>query len=356
MNPSFASYLINEPFGDPGVYVEVRWDHRTLLFDLGQNEALSPTRLLKAGDIFVSHTHMDHFIGFDRVLRVFLGRGKTLRLYGPPGLITNVSGKLRGYTWNLVDGYPLTIEVREFHPQEIHVTTFMAGDGFQAREPSVHPRQPAGFSSLFSVLDEPMFTVYATALNHRIPSFAYALQEQCHININKERLKAAGLPVGSWLKDLKQYVWQGKSDDFRFRATLYFEHRREEREFELGDARDRFVTITRGQKIAYVVDARYDEGNEAKIVELARGADLFYCEAPYLGKDADKARDRYHLTAAQAGLLAKKAGVRALVVFHFSPRYTEMGPTIVREAMETFEGAQVGGEATEVLAKRKPHA
>lgn len=348
MNPSFSSYLVNDPFGDPGLYIEVKWARRALLFDLGQNEALGPTRLLRAGDIFVSHTHMDHFIGFDRVLRVALGRGKTLRMFGPPGLIANVTGKLRGYTWNLVDGYPLTIEVREFHPEELRLATFWAGEAFRSHEPSTSPRPaPASPTASFPVLENPMFTVWGTALNHRIPSFAYALQEQCHININKERLKAAGLPVGSWLKDLKGYIWQGKPEDFRFTATLYFEHRREEREFELGDVRDRFVTITRGQKIAYVVDARYDEGNEAKIVDLVRGADLFYCEAPYLEKDADKARERYHLTAAQAGLLARKAGVRALVVFHFSPRYTGMGHTIVREAMETFEGIRVAAGAHE---------
>src|SRR5574337_389713 len=99
MNPSFSSYLVNDVFGDPGVYIEVRWSKRALLFDLGQNDTLGPTRLLRANDIFISHTHMDHFIGFDAVLRVALGRGKTLRLFGPPGLINNVQGKLRGYTW-----------------------------------------------------------------------------------------------------------------------------------------------------------------------------------------------------------------------------------------------------------------
>ncbi|BFU89981.1 MAG: hypothetical protein NTAFB01_11680 [Nitrospira sp.] len=112
MNPSFSSYLINDVFGDPGMYVEVRWSKRALLFDLGRNDGLGPTRLLRAGEIFISHTHMDHFIGFDAVLRVALGRGKTLKLFGPPGLIDNVHGKLCGYTWNLVDGYPLTIEFR----------------------------------------------------------------------------------------------------------------------------------------------------------------------------------------------------------------------------------------------------
>lgn len=337
MVPSFSSYLVNEPFGDPGLYVEVKWARRALLFDLGENEALGPTRLLRANEIFVSHMHMDHFIGFDRLLRVALGRGKTLKLYGPPGLIANVTGKLKGYTWNLVDGYPLTIDVHEFHPQETRSATFLATEGFAPHESPAVPYSERTFVAPFVVLTDPMFTVRAVALNHRIPSFAYSLQEQFHININKERLHAAGLPVGSWLKDVKHYLWEGKPDEFQFTATLYFEHRREEREFRLGDVRERFTSITRGQKIAYVVDARYDEENEAKIVELAREADTLYCEAPYLERDSAKAQERYHLTARQAGLLARKASVRTLVVFHFSPRYTGMGETIEKEAREAFE-------------------
>ena len=340
MTPSFSSYLVNPPFGDPGLYVEIKWARRALLFDLGDNEALGPTRLLRAMDVFVSHTHMDHFIGFDRLLRIALGRGKTLRLYGPPGLIENVSGKLRGYTWNLVDGYPLTIEVREFHPRQVRSALFHAADAFQAAEGPLAVHESG---EPFPVLVEPMFTVRATSLNHRIPSFAYALQEQFHVNINKERLHAAGLPVGSWLKDVKQHLFDGRPDDYRFTATLYFEHRKEEREFKLGDVRERFATISRGQKIAYVVDAKYDEGNEAKIVELARDADVFYCEAPYLDQDAEKARERHHLTARQAGLLARKAGARELVVFHFSPRYTGQGEAIYQEAREEFLEVQQRG-------------
>ncbi len=336
MNPSFSSHLVNDVFGDPGVFVEVRWSKRALLFDLGHNDALGPTRLLRARDIFISHTHMDHFIGFDALLRVALGRGTTLRLYGPPGLIANVQGKLHGYTWNLVDGYPLMIAVREFHGQAIESAAFHATDGFIRRDaPEIPLVEPKGDAS-FSILEDPMFLVRAVALNHRIPSFGYALQEQFHINVNKERLHDAGLPVGYWLKEVKQYLWQGKADDFRFRVTLYHEHHKEEREFVLGDVRERFVTISRGQKITYVVDARYDEENEAKIVALAQGADIFYCEAPFLDRDSGKARERYHLTARQAGIMAKKAGVRDLVVFHFSPRYTGLGHQIEAEAKKAF--------------------
>ncbi len=338
MTPSFSTSLINDVFNDPGLYVEVRWSKRALMFDLGANDSVSPTRLLRASDVFISHTHMDHFIGFDRLLRVALGRGKTIRFYGPPGLISNIQGKLKGYTWNLVDGYPLRIEAREFHEDAIHVAHFHAAEAFDMKfgDPLSWKRE-----MVFTVLEDPMFSVRAVALNHRIPSFGFVLEEKFHVNVNRERLHEAGLPVGSWLKDVKQYLWEGKPDDFCFTATFYFEHRKEERTLNLGEIRRRFMTITRGQKIAYVVDCRYDQDNEEKIIALAQGADVFYCESPYLDLDADKAHNRFHLTARQAGILARKAGIRDLVVFHFSPRYTGMAEAIQREAQEAFQNPRV---------------
>jgi ribonuclease Z len=338
MTPSFSSYLVNDCFGDPGVYVEVRWAKRALLFDVGQNDSLGSTRLLRASDLFVSHTHMDHFIGFDAVVRVALGRGKTLHVYGPHGIIDNINGKLRGYTWNLVDGYPLTIHAHEFDRQYVRETIFHAANGFLPSAPTVRPLAVHHRTGLFMVLEDPMFTVTAVALNHRIPSFAYALEERFHINVNKQKLHEAGLPVGGWLKDVKQHLWAGKPEDFRFTAVLFDEHRRMEREFVLGEFTRQFLTISRGQKLVYVVDARYDEENEAKILALSKHADVFYCESPYLEMDAEKARDRYHLTARQAGVMARKAGVRDLVVFHFSPRYTGQGEALEQEAQEAFRG------------------
>ena len=333
MTPSFSPYLVNDRFGDPGLYVDIRWSRRALLFDLGDNVSLSPTHLLRAQDIFVSHTHMDHFIGFDRLVRVALGRGKHLRLYGPPGLIENIQGKLRGYTWNLVDGYPLTIEAREFHPSHIQPAHFHAKDAFICQ---LEAPIPGDHSQIFTVLHEPALLVKAVTLNHRIPSLAFALEEPFHININKVRLHEAGLPVGSWLKKVKQLIWDGAPDSHTFSATLYVEHRKKERTFNLGTLKREFTTITRGQKIAYVVDCRYDAENEEKIIQLCRGADTLFCEAPFLEADRGKAANRYHLTANQAGILGRKAEVRQLVVFHFSPRYTGQGDVLQREAMQAF--------------------
>jgi len=106
----------------------------------------------------------------------------------------------------------------------------------------------------------------------------------------------------------------------------------------LGEIKERFCTISRGQKIAYVVDARYDEENEVKIVALVQGSDLFYCESPYLDVDAGRPRslspDRE--TSRTHGTQGPSA--RPRFVFHFSPRYTGQGEALEREAMEAFQG------------------
>ncbi len=92
--------LINGPFDDPGVYLDFRYGRRALLFDLGDLSALSSRELMRVSHAFVSHTHMDHFAGFDRLLRVCLHRTEPLRLVGPPGFIEQVDHKIRAFTWN----------------------------------------------------------------------------------------------------------------------------------------------------------------------------------------------------------------------------------------------------------------
>jgi len=101
----FDPTLINDPFDDPGLYVDLVFERRALLFDLGYLSGLAPRKLLRVSDAFVTHRHMDHFAGFDQLLRIFLGREKNVGIYGPPGLIDAVEHKLRAYTWNVIEGY-----------------------------------------------------------------------------------------------------------------------------------------------------------------------------------------------------------------------------------------------------------
>lgn len=87
MTPLFQPQPVNDPFGDPAVYVDFLFERRALLFDLGDLTPLPARKILRLSHVFVSHTHMDHFTGFDRLLRLCLGRERELTLYGPPGFI-----------------------------------------------------------------------------------------------------------------------------------------------------------------------------------------------------------------------------------------------------------------------------
>ncbi len=80
-------------------------------------------------------------------------------------------------------------------------------------------------------------------------------------------------------------------------------------ELPLGELKREMLTITKGQKIVYVSDCRGTDANLKKIISFARGADLLFCEAAFLDRDREKACERGHLTAKQAGFAAREAGV-----------------------------------------------
>ncbi len=337
MKSAFLPRLVNGPFGDPGLHVGLRWQGTALQFDLGRIDRLPAAEILKLTHIFVSHTHIDHFIGFDRIIRLFLARDAALALFGPPGIIGNVTGKLAGYTWNLVDGYDFVLTVHEVHPDHIRSVRLPATTAFTLEE--------AGCREFTGVLhEEPAFSVRAVHLDHKILCLGFAVIEKTHLNVRKDELGRLGIPAGPWLNTMKEAVRAAAPNDTKIVARWLEDGTPRAAEFNLAELRNRLIVETPGQKLVYVVDTLFNKQNVARITELAQGADVFFCESLFLDEDRDQALKRYHLTARQAGTLGRLAGVKHLQVFHFSSRYDGQGERLYAEAEATFRGELAADE------------
>lgn len=330
MRPKFYPSLVNDRFGDPALFIDFLQEKRAILFDLGDIHKLAPKQILRVSDIFVSHTHIDHFFGFDRLLRVLIGREKQVRLYGPTGFIDRVEAKLAAYTWDLVHRFDteLTFIVTEVgYGFETRKAQFRFLNRFAREEMASAPAKKG------VLLEEPALTVTCAQLEHHTTCLAFALQESIHLNIWKNKLEAQGLTAGPWLTKLKKAIHEGLADETPITVERISG---QQEELPLGYLRDQVVSITPGQKIAYVTDAAFTPGNEAAIVGLARDAYLLFIEAAFAKDDAALAADKAHLTTAQAGFLAKQAGVVRVEPFHFSPRYEDDEAMLLREVAEAF--------------------
>jgi ribonuclease Z len=338
MRPLLHPTLVNGRSGDPALYVETLFEKRAILFDLGDISNLSPRKIQRLEHVFVSHAHIDHFIGFDRLLRVLVGREKTIRLYGPKGFIEHVQHKLLGYRWNLVDRYVsnLIFVVTEIDSSfETQTARFRLKNAFFA-EAVGSARSIAGV--LYS---EPTFRVSTAVLEHRTPCLGFAIEEAAHVNIWKNRLAELGLPLGPWLRELKRAVIENRPSDHLIRIGSW-PPSPDMRELPLGTLR-RVLTVTPGQKVAYVTDAADTPANRAAIIGLAQNADLLFIEAAFAQADTALAAERAHLTTAVAGSLAREARVRRVEPFHFSPRYSGQEARMLDEVMTAFAGQGAEG-------------
>lgn len=335
MRPIFSPELVNEPFGDPGLYVDFKFEKRALLFDLGDLTALPPKKILRISDVFVSHTHIDHFFGFDRLLRICLGRNTGLRLYGPPGFAAQVGHKLAAYTWNLVENYPgdFVVDVWEVEAGwQARGTRLRCHNRFQC-EPLEPRHRHDGV-----LLDEPAFRVRAAFLDHGTACLGFAIEEKIHVNVWKNRLAELGLPVGPWLKDLKDAVTRNAPDETPARAWWRDGDGEHEQIFTLGVLKAKVLRLVPGEKICYVTDVAFHQDNVQRIKALAADATQLFIECVFLDQDADHAARKHHLTARQAGGIAREAGAKLVIPFHFSPRYADREAQLRGEIKAAWAG------------------
>lgn len=321
--------LINPPTGDPGLYLDFRFGRRGMLFDLGDTSPLSPRELIRVSHAMVSHAHMDHVAGIERLLRLRLHRPRPLTLLGPSGFVDQMQSRLGGYSWNLLDensvDFRLTVQAFD-GTRIVEAAEFAARDRFVRRDLALPALSPG------VVLSEPEFEIRAEALDHGIPSLAFAFRQSRRFNVWRTGLDALELPVGPWIDEAKQALRERRPDNHTVPVGG-------KGEVSLGLLRAQVFDSTPGQRFAYATDTADTAKNRARIVELARDADQLFIEAPFLDRDRQIAEATYHLTARAAGEIARAAGARRVVPFHYSARYGGDVSEVTEEVSTAFNGA-----------------
>lgn len=254
----------------------LRWDDQLILFDPGEGAQrqclLAGVAVARLTAVCITHFHGDHCLGL-------------------PGIIQRRALDARSSAEGLP---PLPI----FHPAvdtgylERMRRSSIFHDTSRVVPRPVERSGPVGHLGSFELRAEP--------LEHRVTTFGYRLSEPDGASIEAERLADRGI-AGPDIGRLRDRGWLDTPSG----------------RVELAD----FSHPRRGQSMAFIMDTAPCAGARS----LADGADLAVCEATYLDEHRDLAARYRHLTAAQAGRMAAEAGVRRLVLSHFSARYPEPG-------------------------------
>jgi ribonuclease Z len=264
--------------------IAIRYLGWIFLFDCGEDVQRQFERaglgMNKAMTIFITHMHADHILGLPGLLLRFslLGRMRPLDIYGPRELIEYV---------------------------KVNQATINLGTVF---ETVVHAIEPG------IVFQEGSITIHAFEVDHRGIAFGYEFLFQNPTGeFIPERAEKLGVPKGPHWSTLAK----GDSITLDNGTMIHPE--------DVTNPRPRPL------KIVYSGDTRPCQA----LREKAQDADVLISEAMYTTEHADLAQERGHSTAEDIAKIACEAGVRLLVLTHYSPRYDD-GSAILDEGKAYF--------------------
>ncbi|HHC72554.1 MAG TPA: hypothetical protein ENK54_06610 [Thiotrichales bacterium] len=311
--------LVNGVFGDPALHLRLRHAGRSLLFDLGEVGHLSARLAHQVSDVFISHAHMDHLAGFQWLLRSRLGEFPPCRIYGPPGLARHLAAFVESFLWDRIGGRGPLFEITELHGQTLRRWRLQAGiPGMQ--ELSACPTADGVLH------EENGFRIRALELDHHTTVLAFAFEPAREIRVRRDRLQALDLEPGPWLRRLKEAILGREPEipvplpDGRVRPA--------------GELAEELLLIRPGKRLVYATDLADTPHNRSRLIPFARHAHTFFCESPFLQRDAENAIRNGHLTTRACAGIAAAAEVGVLVPFHFSRRY-QANPEAVYDELGT---------------------
>ncbi len=273
-----------------------------LLFDVGEN---TQKQLLKAGInrnrvsyIFITHWHADHTSGLPGLLHTMNANqaNKDLYIIGPKGTKKHLEHLFKAF---------------EFKPDYLRI--------------HIIEESPKRVKTVFKT---ERWKVVAAPMNHSIDINAYAFIENDRYRIIPEKLKRYGLKKGEWLKDIQK----GK--------TVRINNKEISPEMIAKKIIPRKVSIildTRPNKLAF---------------HLANNSDIAFIESMFLNKDLDRAIESKHLTALEAGMIAKNSKTKKLVLIHLSQRYRNPA-VLLKEARTVFPSTILSHDLKEFIIQKK---
>jgi len=304
---------------DEDICILIKLDNHTphYICECGDASLLSVKDCQNAQVIFISHTHIDHFVNFDTILRHQIGIEKKVVICGPEGIARQVQSKIHAYTWNLIEAGSMVYEIREIiNEQEINV--------YEIEPPKweLHKTNVIGENTIFS---NERFRVNFTLLDHKIPSIAYLFREMDSVKIDLSKSDFKG---GAWVRELKTAFEQQMPDnEIIIKGESY-----------TAKALFHLLDIKKGNTLGIIMDHAPSVDNHTKIKTLFSGCDKVFIESFYKLEDKTFAEANYHSYSQASGRIMRACGVKEAIPVHFSRKYKEQD---MQELIEEFKQAYV---------------
>lgn len=325
MKSNYYIRRINSPFDDSGIFIRNVYMKKAMLFDCGRMGNVENSELNDISYIFVSHTHIDHFNGFDRFLRTCLLSGNVFTFFGPDGFINNIKGKLSSYTWNLIRDYDVTFRAIELSKKGIKASQFTAKNGFEEEDYLVDKIE----------LDDGFILEYEF-FDHGITSLGYRLKEPVRISFNKEKMAEYGLKHGIWAKTLKDAIASNKDNDLLEVDTINGKEK-----YYINHLKNMVVEYPVVQDITYITDIAPTYDNYKKAISLAKNSFLLIIEAVFMNNDIIHAMEKNHLSLGLAKEIYRQSNSSYVSFGHFAPKYDRLRDIFFKELYDGLDTSKI---------------
>ncbi len=317
MKSNYTIRRLNSPFDDSGIFVRNVYMKKALLFDCGRLGNIDNSEINDISHVFISHTHIDHFSGFDRFLRTALLSGNKLTFFGPSGFINNVKGKLASYTWNLIYDYDITFIVIELSENGMKGAEFAAKNGFKEESFTVNNNH--------LILNDD-FSLEYEFFDHGTISAGYRVKEPKRISINKDKMEEYGFVKGPWVKLLKEALLYNKSNDIINVNTVYGI-----KQYYINELAEKLAEYPVCQDITYITDIAPSFSNYKKAVKLAKDSYILLIESVFMNNDVIHAIEKNHLSIGVSKAVYKNSNSTYVSFGHFAPKYDRMRDVFFQE-------------------------